>query len=121
MSALLEAGSAHGWPESSLHIEYFSTPETPDYVNHDFTIKLAKSGRVFTVSADKSVAEVLIDAGVHVNMKCSDGICGVCKCGLLSGEVEHRDHVLSKAQQQTSMITCKSRARGRGGEIELDL
>ncbi|MEO0912883.1 MAG: 2Fe-2S iron-sulfur cluster-binding protein, partial [Pseudomonadota bacterium] len=54
-------------------------------------------------------------------VKCSDGICGVCKCGLISGDVEHRDFVLSKAQRETSVILCQSRAAEAGGVIEVDL
>ena len=121
MSAVLEAGARQGWPEESLHKEYFSIPEAPEYVDYDFTIKLAKSGKTITVPADKSAAEALIEAGVHVDLKCADGICGVCKCGLVSGEVEHRDYVLSRAQQEDSIITCQSRAAEEGGEIVLDL
>ena len=54
-------------------------------------------------------------------MKCSDGICGVCKCGVLSGDVEHRDFVLSNAQRDGAMILCQSRAKDPDGEITLDL
>jgi len=54
-------------------------------------------------------------------LKCSDGLCGVCQCGLISGEVEHRDFVLSKAQQQHSLILCQSRAATTGATIEIDL
>jgi hypothetical protein len=45
----------------------------------------------------------------------------VCRCGVVSGEVEHRDFVLSKAQRAQSMILCQSRAAEDGGEIEIDL
>jgi reductive dehalogenase len=121
MHAVLEAGEQQGWPDEALHREYFSIPEAPEYVNHDFTIKLAKSGRSIAVSADQSAADALVEAGIHVNIKCSDGICGVCKCGLVGGEVEHRDYVLSKAQRETSIITCQSRAAVAGGEVVLDL
>ena len=54
-------------------------------------------------------------------MKCSDGICDVCKCGLLSGAVEHRDFVLSKSQRKDAIILCQSRAAKDGGVIEIDL
>ena len=58
--------------------------------------------------------------GIAVDLKCSDGICGVCKCDLIDGEVEHRDFVLSKAQRQTSIIPCQSRAAKPGGVITID-
>ena len=93
----------------------------PEYVNHDFTLKLAKSGREIKVSADVSATDALEAEGIHIDVKCADGICGVCKCTLLAGEVEHRDFVLSGAQRESSIILCQSRAAQAGGLIEVDL
>ena len=64
---------------------------------------------------------MLAENGVHVDVKCSDGICGVCKCRLVSGDVEHRDFVLSKSQRAGNIILCQSRAADPGGVIEIDL
>lgn len=121
MDGVIEAAEGGGFPDEARHVEYFSVPEQPDHVNHDFTAILAKSGRKITVPADKTLSDVLIENGVHVDVKCADGICGVCKCGLIDGDVEHRDFVLSKAQQAKKVITCQSRAAEKDGEITLDL
>ena len=121
MQSVMTAANAAGFPEENCHQEYFTVPEQPEYENFDFTLKLAKSGREFLIPADRSATEFLAGNGVHVDVKCSDGLCGVCKCGLISGEVEHRDFVLSKAQRQNSLILCQSRAAKAGGVIEVDL
>lgn len=121
MTSVLEAAERAGFPEEARHLEYFSVPETPDYVNHDFTLRLAKSDRELHVPADKTATDVLTENGIPIDVKCSDGICGVCKCGLVSGEVEHRDFVLSKAQREGSIILCQSRAAQADGVIEIDL
>ena len=121
MDGVSEAAERQGFPEEARHLEYFSVPEQPDYVNREFTVKLAKSGKELTVPEDKTISDVLLENGVHVDVKCSDGICGVCKCGLVEGEVEHRDFVLSKAQQETEIITCQSRAAADCDSITLDL
>ncbi|APE42557.1 NAD-binding oxidoreductase [Sulfitobacter alexandrii] len=121
MSAVLAAAEAAGVPEEARHLEYFSVPEVPEYENHDFVLRLARSGRELTVPADKSATDVLAENGIQVDVKCSDGICGVCKCGLVSGVVEHRDFVLSKAQRQGAIILCQSRAAEPGGVVEVDL
>ena len=121
MAAVLMAGMKQGWPDGALHKEYFSMPETPDYENFDFTIKLAKSGREIRVAADQKPTDALLKAGVHVDVKCADGICGVCKCGLISGDVEHRDFVLSNAQRENTIILCQSRAAVENGVVEIDL
>ena len=121
MSSVLEAGSRAGWDEDAMHREYFTVPETPEWVNHEFTVKLAKSAQEFVVPVEKSVSDVLNENGFSVDVKCSDGLCGVCKCGLVSGDVEHRDYVLSKKQRQNSVILCQSRAASRNGVMEIDL
>jgi len=120
MQGVIDAAEAAGFPDAARHLEYFSVPEMPDYENHPFTLRL-KDGREIAVPADTSAAEALQGAGLPIDIKCEDGICGVCKCGVISGVVEHRDFVLSKAQRKTAMITCQSRAAEPGGVIELDL
>jgi ferredoxin-NADP reductase len=121
MNSVIAAASAVGFPEDAQHLEYFAVPEQPDYENNDFKIRLTKSGQEYAVPADKSAADVLIDAGYSIDLKCSDGICGVCKCGVLSGDIEHRDFVLSKKQRENQMILCQSRAKEKDGVIEIDL
>ena len=86
-----------------------------------FTLKLAKSGKTLVVPADKTAADVLNENGYKVDVKCSDGLCGVCKCGLVSGEVEHRDFVLSKKQRGGAIILCQSRAAEEGGVVEVEI
>lgn len=121
MEGVLQAATRQGFPEEARHLEYFSVPDLPDYENHAFKLKLARSGRILEVPADKTATDVLLENGVHIDVKCSDGICGVCKCGLIGGEVEHRDFVLSKAQQKHAVILCQSRAADTDGIIEVDL
>ncbi len=121
MHAVVQAAARQGFPEDARHLEYFSVPEQPDYENHAFTVTLARSGRELSVSADQSLSDVLTANGIPVDVKCSDGICGVCKCGLLDGEVEHRDFVLSNKQRESEIITCQSRAAQADGHIVIDL
>lgn len=121
MAGVMEAAERLGFPEDARHLEYFSVPEQPDYVNHPFKIVLSRSGRELPVSAAQTIADALTAAGIPVDVKCSDGLCGVCKCGLVSGAVEHRDFVLSKAQRAQTIITCQSRAAEEGGTLTLDL
>ncbi|WP_299866707.1 2Fe-2S iron-sulfur cluster-binding protein [uncultured Roseobacter sp.] len=121
MTSVMEAAARQGIAEDAQHMEYFSVPELPDYENHDFTLRLERSGRELQVPADKSATDVLAENGIPIDVKCSDGICGVCKCGLLAGDVEHRDFVLSKKQREGAVILCQSRAAKPGGVIEIDL
>ena len=121
MGAVMEAAERAGFPEETRHLEYFSVPETPDYENHPFTLSLARTGRDLLVPAGKTATDVLAENGVAIDVKCSDGLCGVCKCTVLDGAVEHRDFVLSKAQRESAMILCQSRAAEDGGTVVVDL
>jgi ferredoxin-NADP reductase len=121
MDGVMQAAERQGFPDKARHLEYFSVPEQPEYENFPFTLKLAKSGQELTVPEDKDAAQVLNEAGIHVDVKCADGICGVCKCGVVSGEIEHRDFVLSNKQRESAIILCQSRAAQPDGVIEIDL
>ncbi len=120
MAGVMNAATENGFPEDARHLEYFAVPEQPEFENHPFTLAL-KNGRKIPVAANQSASDALIAAGMHVNVKCADGLCGVCKCGVLGGSVEHRDFVLSKAQQAHEMILCQSRAADPDGIIAIDL
>ncbi len=120
MQAVLSAATDANIPEDHIHSEYFAPPVTPETTNHPFTLHL-KDGREISVSEEETAADALIRAGIHIDVKCDDGIRGVCQCGVLDGEVDHRDFVLSKAQRQTRMILCQSRAAQPGGQLKLDL
>ena len=121
MQSVMAAAEANGFPEEARHLEYFSVPEQPEHENHPFTLRLARTGRDVPVRADEAPTDALSAAGVHVDVKCSDGLCGVCKVRVLSGAVEHRDFVLSKAEREGAMILCQSRAADPGGVLEIDL
>ena len=121
MDGVVQAAQQAGYPEDARHLEYFSVPDLPDYENHDFILKLARSGQEILVPAEKNATDALAEHGIKVDVKCSDGLCGVCKCGIVSGEVEHRDFVLSLAQRRNTVILCQSRAAKPGGTLEIDL
>ncbi len=121
MDGVFAAAQAQGWPEEALHKEYFSVPEPPDYVNHPFTLRLAKRGRTVAVPAGRSATDVLAELGIVVDTKCSDGICGVCATPYTAGEVEHRDYVLSAKEREHKVTLCCSRAKLPAGEITVEL
>jgi reductive dehalogenase len=121
MDAVFETALAKGWCEDALHREYFLVPEGAHYENHPFVLELKRSSRSIVVQSDKPATQALKEAGIHVDVKCSDGLCGVCGTAYLEGEIEHRDYVLSKEQRKSKMILCCSRAKEAGGTIVLDL
>lgn len=105
-----------------LRIERFKAPE-PVTTGEDtaFDVILAGSGRRIPVGPDVSVLSALQNAGVPVESSCTEGICGTCEVGVVKGDVEHRDFLLSPEEQQTggTMFVCVSRCRS--AELVLDL
>jgi ferredoxin len=53
-----------------------------------------------------------------VAYSCQQGFCGSCNVRVLSGRVEHRDHILLDEQRSESMQICVSRC---DGPLVLDL
>jgi phthalate 4,5-dioxygenase reductase component len=109
------------WPKSAVHFEDFGAGIAPAKVATDvaFTVKLAKSGLTLAVPADKSILEVIRAAGIDAPSSCESGTCGTCRCGLISGDVDHRDMVLADHEKANSIMICVS--RGKAGELVLDL
>lgn len=116
--------STPDWPAWRVRKERFSNEleEVPESQRGEFTIKLAKSNLVLSVPADKSVLEVLADAGVPTASSCREGVCGTCVTAVLSGEILHRDACLydEEKEENTAMACCVSRGVP-GTTVVLDL
>jgi ferredoxin len=112
---LLQAVEQHcaEWPAGTLHVERFAPKEVGEPVLTDaFEVELAASGLSLTVPPEKSVLQVVEEAGIPVLSSCTEGTCGTCETTVLSGEVDHRDSLLTPAEQAANdtMFICVSRA-----------
>jgi ferredoxin-NADP reductase len=102
------------WPAEALHVERFAARPKPARPNHEFEVVCARSDRTLTVPADRTVLDVLQDNGIPVEGSCREGICGTCQVRVLAGPPDHRDDILSEAEQQAGdrMFPCVSRCAG---------
>ncbi len=70
----------------------------------------------FVIPRDRSMLDVLDEAGHEVMSDCRRGECGVCALDVVDvdGEIDHRDVFFSAHQKQESrkICACVSRARG---------
>jgi phthalate 4,5-dioxygenase reductase subunit len=73
-------------------------------------VRLGRTGGVVNVPADQSILEALRAAGLVVPSSCESGTCGTCRTGLVAGEADHRDLVLSDAERESNIMVCVSRA-----------
>jgi len=86
---------------------------------YEFRIRLALTGEVLPVPADKSIVEVLRENGIDVETCCEQGYCGTCMTRYLEGEPEHRDEVLDEDDREDYVLICCARCRTE--ELVLDL
>ena len=114
IEAALATAKTLGWPASRVHREFFA-PVTPEGLAEPgaFRIKLASSGEVLDVPADKSITQVLATIGIKLPTSCEQGVCGTCLTRVLEGEPDHRDVFLTEAEQALNdqMTPCCSRAK----------
>jgi ferredoxin-NADP reductase len=102
-----------GWPAGSLHVERFSPKAQGEPVlASSFEVELAASGKTVVVTPEQSILEAVEAAGVTVLSSCQEGTCGTCETPLLEGEADHRDSLLTDAEQQAqdTIFICVSRA-----------
>ncbi|MBT2501243.1 PDR/VanB family oxidoreductase [Curtobacterium sp. ISL-83] len=118
----VEAAAAHR-PPGSVRVERFEPAADADAPGEAFEAELALSGTTVRVPADRSLLQVVEDAGVFVLSSCREGTCGTCETPVLEGRIDHRDTVLSPAEQADdhTMMICVSRAARGCPRIVLEL
>lgn len=98
-----------------LHLERFAPKEQIFEPNQPFTVIAERSGITFEVPADESILVAADFEGINVAGDCLEGTCGSCETLIVSGEVEHRDSILTNKQRKLnkSMMICVSRAASK--------
>ena len=112
MSHLQSLALEYGWRSEQMHSERFKPDAASRLPGDSFEIEIVSSGARFTVGQAQSIAEVLENAGVEIELSCEQGMCGACITGVLSGEPDHRDEVLSQKERAANdcIVLCCSRA-----------
>lgn len=106
----------------SLHLERFEAKKFGEPLLHEsFEVELAVSGETVDVPPERSILEVVEEAGVLVLSSCREGTCGTCETVVLEGEVDHRDSILTPEEQAANdvMYICVSRSAGPRLVLEL--
>lgn len=113
MQHILDNARTQGWQEPNLHREYFTAQPVDRRNDGGFSVRLASSGQVFDVPADKTVVQVLESHGIDIAISCEQGICGTCLTKVLEGVPDHRDLFLSEDEQARNdqFTPCCSRSK----------
>jgi ferredoxin len=105
--------ACQAWPHGSLHLERFTPRTLTEPVRSDsFEVVLARSDLKLVVPPERSILDVVEEAGVGVLSSCAEGTCGTCETAVLEGVPDHRDSVLDEDAQKAGdcMMICISRS-----------
>lgn len=110
------------WPTGSLHLERFASRASSGTAeDKPFDVVLQRSGKTVHVPADRSIFDVVREAGVSVLGSCLEGICGTCETEVLDGELDHRDSVLDPEERESGEVLMICVSRCRSDRLTLDL
>jgi ferredoxin-NADP reductase len=103
------------WPAGSLQVERFAPKAGLDRDAGDdraFDVYCQDSDLTVHVEADCSILASLRAAGLTVPSSCEEGICGTCETRVIEGVPDHRDSILSAAEQaeNNTMMICVGRS-----------
>ncbi|HEY5852589.1 MAG TPA: PDR/VanB family oxidoreductase [Aldersonia sp.] len=113
------------WPENAIQLERFKPKARAeaDEPEGDKPVRIvcSRSGISTTAGPDESLLDALEASGVDVMNSCREGMCGSCETRVLQGLPDHRDSILSSAEQKSgkTIMICVSRAKT--DELVLDL
>ena len=113
MDAVLGTARTRGWSEAQLHYEFFAGEVARSDSDASFEVKLASSGKIVVVPADKTVIQALAEVGVDVPFSCEQGVCGTCLTRVIEGVPDHKDMYLTPEEQAANdqFLPCCSRAK----------
>ena len=109
----------HGVPDSQIHQEHFGAEI--DSSGETFTLVCVKSNKTLPIPLDKTILQVLTEAGIKVPTSCQQGVCGSCLTTVIKGTPEHRDMVQTESEKamNTKIAVCCSRSLTKTLEIDL--
>ncbi|MDD2874968.1 MAG: PDR/VanB family oxidoreductase [Azoarcus sp.] len=120
IDAVIEGAKKRGWPACHVHFELF-TSAAPMAGDQPFEVELSQSGQVLIIPADKTIIDVMEEAGCDPMYDCKRGECGVCTVTVLEGEPDHRDYFLSDAEKASGKLIQICISRAKSARLVLDL
>jgi vanillate O-demethylase ferredoxin subunit len=87
--------------------------------SEELVIEILSTGQKISLTRAESIIDALARMGIEVPTSCQSGLCGTCKTGYISGDVEHNDCILSDAEHDEYLTPCISHIKS--GTLVLDL
>ena len=120
LDAARDAWARAGRPAADLRFETFGNSGRHEAA--PFWVELPRHGLRLEVPADRSLLDVLNEAGVDTLYDGRRGECGLCAMDIVSvqGTVDHRDVFFSLTEKQSDRCLCACVSCVVGGAVMLD-
>lgn len=117
MDACARITTQRGYPEHMVHFEDFGTGSSGGgEIGEAFKVQISEpeTGRNedLTVPANKTLLDVLLDAGFDIDFSCKIGGCGACKVKVCEGEVRYKSTALLSKDKGSALQACVDRGHG---------
>jgi vanillate O-demethylase ferredoxin subunit len=113
---------AAGIKNIKVSLERFSAVSMDNHqANNSFQIEISSTGAVYSVGDNDSILDILLQQDISIDYGCSEGIYGACITGVLAGEVEHHDTIMTAQEQATNSSRCVFVSRSTSARLVLDL
>ena len=118
MDALREFAEARGFDMNYFHSESFAAatattrPAATVSGNERYALEVPAFARRGEISGEQSLLEALESNGVPIIGACRSGVCGSCKCRVVSGEVTTTSSATLSAEEIDAgyVLACSSQA-----------
>lgn len=108
-----------GVPATRIHQESFVLAGAEDIAvdpaaEGTHTVTFAKSGKTATIPDGLTVLDAAKEVGIRIITSCQNGICGTCKTGKISGDVDiaHNGGIRQREIDNGKILACCTRPRG---------
>lgn len=112
---VINTARAEGWASEQIHLEYFGAAPQDTSNDGSFDVKIASTGKTYTIGAAENIIQVLNSNGIEILTSCEQGVCGTCITRVLEGEIDHRDMYFTDAEKEANdqFTPCCSRAKSK--------
>ncbi|KAI6760381.1 hypothetical protein HG530_009241 [Fusarium avenaceum] len=110
-----------GYPEHMVHFEDFGSGG--DNLGDPFEVDVQEPEtnrhETVTVPSNKTLLDVLNEAGFDILYSCKSGACGACKVTVCNGEVDYKSTALLAKEKGSALQACVDRGLGKLA-VEID-
>lgn len=123
MQECAEVTTQLGYPEHMVHFEDFFGGGEGGKLGDAFEVEVDEPDmdrhEKLTVPSNKSLLDVLNEAGFDIVYSCKSGACGACKVKVCQGEIDYKSTALLAREKGVALQSCVDRGLGKL-KIEID-